>query len=160
MLTTEAKGGAADKQLDRNPATSQLESALELANSLAEVATKQLADTIETGDNEQKIKPDNSNSEKSKTGHLHHQLHAAKSWEAGTNTDSEGETQSKNQTGQQPLLMLHGQDGLALTTPQSLTQTASSNIDQVAQRDSNQTTAAAGSTTSASTSACLWLVPR
>ncbi len=140
LLTTEAKGGAAGKQLDRNPASSQLESALELAKSLGEVATKQLADTIETGENEQTIKPDNSNGEKNKTGHLHHHVHAAKSWEAGTNTDTDGNTKSEDQAGQQPLLMLHGQDGLALTTPNSLTQTAGSNLDQVAQRDSNQTT--------------------
>jgi type VI secretion system secreted protein VgrG len=140
LLTTEAKGGAAGKQLDRNPASSQLESALELAKSLGEVATKQLADTIETGDNEQTIKPDNSNGEKNKTGHLHHHLHAAKSWEAGTNTDADGKTKSEDQAGQQPLLMLHGQDGLALTTPNSLTQTAGSNIDAIAQRDHNQTT--------------------
>uniref|UniRef100_UPI000647B075 DUF2345 domain-containing protein n=1 Tax=Chitinibacter sp. ZOR0017 TaxID=1339254 RepID=UPI000647B075 len=75
-----------------------------------------------------------------KSGHLHHHVHAAKSWEAGSNTDTDGKTKSENQEGQQPLLMIHGQDGLALTTPQSLTQTAGSNIDQVAQRDSNQTT--------------------
>ncbi|QLI83308.1 type VI secretion system tip protein VgrG [Chitinibacter fontanus] len=140
LLTTEAKGGAAGKQLDRNPATSQLESALELAKSLGEVATKQLADTIETGESDQTIKPDNSNGEKHKTGHLHHHVHAAKSWEAGSNTDADGKSKSEDQAGQQPLLMIHGQDGLALTTPNSLTQTAGSNIDQVAQRDSNQTT--------------------
>jgi type VI secretion system secreted protein VgrG len=140
LLTTEAKGGAAGKQLDRNPASSQLESALELAKSLGEVATKQLADTIETGENEQTIKPDNSNGEKNKSGHLHHHVHAAKSWEAGSNTDTDGKTKSEDQAGQQPLLMIHGQDGLALTTPNSLTQTAGSNIDAIAQRDSNQTT--------------------
>jgi type VI secretion system secreted protein VgrG len=140
LLTTEAKGGAAGKQLDRNPASSQLESALELAKSLGEVATKQLADTIETGENDQTIKPDNSTGEKNKSGHLHQHVHAAKSWEAGSNTDTDGKTKSEDQAGQQPLLMIHGQDGLALTTPQSLTQTAGSNIDAIAQRDSNQTT--------------------
>ncbi|WP_374758562.1 DUF2345 domain-containing protein [uncultured Deefgea sp.] len=140
LLTTEAKAGASGKQLDRSPINSQLESALELAKSLGEVATKQLADTIETGDNEQTIKSDNSTGEKSKTGHLHHHVHAAKSWEAGSNTDSDGKTKSEDHAGQQPLLMIHGQDGLALTTPQSLTQTAGSNLDQIAQRDQNQTT--------------------
>ncbi|WP_047394109.1 DUF2345 domain-containing protein, partial [Chitinibacter sp. ZOR0017] len=108
--------------------------------SLGEVATKQLADTIETGENDQTIKPDNSNGEKNKTGHLHHHVHAAKSWEAGSNTDTDGKTKSEDQAGQQPLLILHGQDGLALTTPQSITQTAGTNIDQISQRDHNQTT--------------------
>ncbi|WP_297576903.1 type VI secretion system Vgr family protein, partial [uncultured Deefgea sp.] len=140
LLTTEAKTGASGKQLDRNPINSQLESAFELANSLGEVATKQLADTIETGNNEQTIKPDNSTGEKSKSGHLHHHVHAAKSWEAGSNTDTDSKTTSQDQAGQQQLLLLHGQDGLALTTPQSLTQTAGTNLDQIAQRDHNQTT--------------------
>uniref|UniRef100_UPI002621F182 DUF2345 domain-containing protein n=1 Tax=uncultured Deefgea sp. TaxID=1304914 RepID=UPI002621F182 len=140
LLSTEAKAGASGKQLDRSPVHSQLESALELAKSLGEVATKQLADTIETGDNEQTIKPDNSTGEKSKTGHLHHHVHAAKSWEAGSNTDTDSKTKSEDQAGQQQLLLIHGQDGLALTTPQSLTQTAGTNLDQIAQRDHNQTT--------------------
>ncbi|WP_035853988.1 type VI secretion system Vgr family protein [Deefgea rivuli] len=140
LLTTEAKSGASGQQLDRNPVNSQLEAAFELANSLGEVATKQLADSIETGDKDQTIKPDNSTGEKNKTGHLHQHVHASKSWSAGSNTDLESKTKSEDQTGQQQLLLIHGQDGLALTTPNSLTQTAGTNLDQIAQRDSNQTT--------------------
>ena len=140
LLTTEAKSGASGNQLDRSPVNSQLEAAFELANSLGEVATKQLADSIETGDKDQTIKPDNSKGEKNKTGHLHHHVHAAKSWSAGSNTDSDGKTKSEDQAGQQQLLLIHGQDGLALTTPNSLTQTAGTNLDQIALRDSNQTT--------------------
>jgi type VI secretion system secreted protein VgrG len=140
LLTTEAKGGATGKQLDRNSASGQLESAFELAKSLGEVATQQLADSIETGEADQIIKPDNSTGNQSKTGHLHHHVHAAKSWEAGSNTDSENKTTSQQQAGRQGLLMIHGQDGLALTTPLSLTNATASNLDQIAQRDTNQTT--------------------
>uniref|UniRef100_UPI0004805403 DUF2345 domain-containing protein n=1 Tax=Deefgea rivuli TaxID=400948 RepID=UPI0004805403 len=140
LLTTEAKSGASGQQLDCNPVNSQLEAAFELANSLGEVATKQLADSIETGDKDQTIKPDNSKGDKSKTGHLHHHVHAAKSWSAGSNTDTDGKTTSEDQAGQQQLLLIHGQDGLALTTPNSLTHAAGTNIDQIAQRDHNQTT--------------------
>ncbi|WP_084282691.1 type VI secretion system Vgr family protein [Deefgea rivuli] len=140
LLTTEAKSGASGNQLDRSPVNSQLEAAFELANSLGEVATKQLADSIETGDKDQTIKPDNSNGEKTGHGHLFHHVHATKSWSAGSNTDVDEKTKSEGQEGQQQLLLIHGQDGLALTTPNSLTQTSGTNLDHVAQRDSNQTT--------------------
>ncbi|NHQ87308.1 type VI secretion system tip protein VgrG [Iodobacter sp. HSC-16F04] len=140
LISTEAKGGASGKQLDRSPAQSQLESALETAKNLGEYATKQLADTIETGDDEQTIKPDNSPGDKASHGHLYHHVHASKSFEAGSNTDKDGKTKSKEQAGQQKIILLHGEDGVAITTPQSQTISAGSNLDQVAQRDTNQST--------------------
>ncbi|NHQ86850.1 type VI secretion system tip protein VgrG [Iodobacter sp. HSC-16F04] len=140
LISTEAKGGASGKQLDRTPAQSQLESALETAKNLGEYATKQLADTIETGDDEQTIKPDNSPGDKASHGHLYHHVHASKSFEAGSNTDKDGKTKSKEQAGQQKIILLHSEDGVAITTPQSQTISAGSNLDQVAQRDTNQST--------------------
>ncbi|MGL4604724.1 MAG: DUF2345 domain-containing protein, partial [Iodobacter sp.] len=62
-----------------------------------------------------------------------------KSLEAGSNTDKDGKTQSKEQAGQQKIILLHGEDGVALTTPQSQTLSAGTNLDLVAQRDTNQT---------------------
>ncbi|MDW5419213.1 DUF2345 domain-containing protein, partial [Iodobacter sp. CM08] len=118
---------------------SQLESALALAQSLGETATNQLADTIETGDGDKTVKPDNSAGAKASTGHLHHHVHASKSFEAGSNTDKDGKTKSKDQAGQQKIILLHGEDGVAITSPQSQTIAAGTNLDQVAQRDSNQT---------------------
>ncbi|STR45179.1 type VI secretion system Vgr family protein [Iodobacter fluviatilis] len=140
LISTEAKGGASGKQLDRSPAQSQLESALETAKNLGEYATKQLADSIETGDDEQTIKPDNSPGDKASHGHLYHHVHASKSFEAGSNTDKDGKTKSKEQAGQQKIILLHGEDGVAITTPQSQTLSAGSNLDQIAQRDTNQST--------------------
>ncbi|MDW5417819.1 type VI secretion system tip protein TssI/VgrG [Iodobacter sp. CM08] len=139
LISTEAKSGASGKQLDHSPAQSQLESALALAQSLGETATNQLADTIETGEGDQTVKPDNSAGGKASTGHLYHHVHASKSLEAGSNTDQDGKSKSKDQTGQQKIILLHGEDGIAITSPQSQTLSAGTNLDQIAQRDTNQT---------------------
>ncbi|MDW5419206.1 type VI secretion system Vgr family protein [Iodobacter sp. CM08] len=138
LISTEAKGGASGKQLDRSPAQSQLESALDTAKNLGEYATKQLADSIETGEDDQTIKPDNSPGDKASHGHLYHHVHASKSFEAGSNTDKDGKSKSKEQAGLQKIILLHGEDGVAITSPQSHTLSAGSNLDQVAQRDTNQ----------------------
>jgi type VI secretion system secreted protein VgrG len=140
LISTEAKDGASGKQLDRSPAQSQLESALDTAKNLGEYAAKQLADSMETGDDDQTVKPDNSPGSKATTGHLHHHVHASKSLAAGSNTDKDGKTKSKDQSGQQKIILLHGEDGVAITTPQSQTISAGSNLDQIAQRDTNQST--------------------
>ncbi|WP_082752898.1 type VI secretion system Vgr family protein [Janthinobacterium sp. B9-8] len=139
LISTESKSGASGKQLDHSPAQSQLESALALAQSLGETATNQLADTIETGEGDKTVKPDNSAGEKASTGHLHHHVHASKSLEAGSNTDKDGKSKSKDQAGQQKIILLHGEDGVAITSPQSQTIAAGTNLDLIAQRDSNQT---------------------
>ncbi|STQ89898.1 type VI secretion system secreted protein VgrG [Iodobacter fluviatilis] len=139
LISTETKNGASGKQLDHSPARNQLESALALAQSLGETATNQLADTIETGEGDKTVKPDNSAGDKATTGHLHHHVHASKSLEAGSNTDKDGKSKSKDQAGQQKIILLHGEDGVAITSPQSQTLAAGTNLDLVAQRDTNQT---------------------
>ncbi|SCK08695.1 type VI secretion system Vgr family protein [Vogesella sp. LIG4] len=141
LLSTEAQAGAGGKQLARDGAQQQLDAALSLAQSLADTATAQLADTQETGPEE--IKPDNSKGAKKTDGHLQHHAAALKAWEAGSNTDKDGKTATKGeglaQAGQQPLMILSAPAGLAATTDNALTLAAGSNIDQVAQRDLNQT---------------------
>ncbi|WP_293931807.1 type VI secretion system Vgr family protein, partial [Iodobacter sp.] len=139
LISTEAKNGASGKQLDHTPAQSQLESAFSLAQSLGETATNQLADTVETGDEGKTVEADNSAGSKASTGHLYHHVHASKSLEAGSNTDKDGKSKSKDQSGQQNIILLHGEDGVAITSPQSQTITAGTNLDLVAQRDTNQT---------------------
>ncbi|MFC7421651.1 type VI secretion system Vgr family protein, partial [Iodobacter arcticus] len=139
LISTEAKSGASGKQLDHTPAQSQLESALALAQSLGETATNQLADTIETGDEGKTVEADNSAGSKASTGHLSHHVHASKSFAAGSNTDKDGKSKSKDQAGQQNIILLHGEDGVAITSPQSQTIAAGTNLDLIAQRDSNQT---------------------
>ncbi|WP_137010058.1 type VI secretion system Vgr family protein [Aquitalea aquatilis] len=137
LLSTEAQNGAGGKQLARDHAQSQLDAALSLSQSLAEVATGQLADTMETGPDG--IQPDNSKDSKKDSGHLQHHAAAVKAWEAGSNTDKDGKT-AKDQAGQQPLLILSAPAGIASLTEQSQTLSAGSNLNFIAQRDSNETT--------------------
>ncbi|MDN0077778.1 type VI secretion system Vgr family protein, partial [Crenobacter sp. SG2303] len=136
LLSTEAQPSASGKQLAREQAQSQLDAALSLSQSLAETATGQLADTMETGP--EQIQPDNSKGSKKPDGHLQHHAEALKAWEAGSNTDQESKT-AKGQAGQQPLLVLSAPAGIASVTAQSQTLAAGTNLDLVAQRDTNQT---------------------
>ncbi|TDR73797.1 DUF2345 domain-containing protein, partial [Paludibacterium purpuratum] len=132
LLSTEAQQGAAGNQLARTHAQSQLDAALALSQSLGEVATAQLADTMETGP--QQINPDNSPGSKTDQGHQQHLSEALKAWEAGTNTGAN--TQG---AGQQPLLVMSAPAGIASLTEQSQTLAAGTNLDLVAQRDLNHT---------------------
>ncbi|STB69234.1 type VI secretion system Vgr family protein [Chromobacterium violaceum] len=137
LLTTEAQNGASGKQLAREHAQSQLDAALSLSQALAETATGQLADTMETGPEE--IGPDNAKAGKKSDGHLQHHADALKAWEAGSNTDKDGKT-AKDQAGQQPLLVLSAPAGIAALTEQSHTVSAGQNLNLIAQRDANHTT--------------------
>ncbi|WP_258186956.1 DUF2345 domain-containing protein, partial [Chromobacterium haemolyticum] len=136
LLSTEAQNGAGGKQLAREQAQSQLDAALGLSQSLGETATGQQADTMETGPEE--IGPDNAKAAKKTEGHLQHQAAALKAWEAGSNTDKDGKT-AKDQAGQQPLIVLSAPAGIASLSQQSQTVAAGTNLDLVAQRDTNQT---------------------
>ncbi|MBM3117930.1 type VI secretion system tip protein VgrG, partial [Jeongeupia naejangsanensis] len=133
LITTEAANGAGGNQLDRSQAQSQLDAAFELASSLGDVATHQLADTVETGPETVK---DNTKAAKTQQGHLHHLKEALKNWANGTNSakDAKGE-----QAGQQALIVVSAPAGLAQTTPNSQAITAGSNLDLIAQRDTQQT---------------------
>ncbi|WP_024301790.1 type VI secretion system Vgr family protein [Pseudogulbenkiania sp. MAI-1] len=137
LLSTEAQASASGKQLARDGAQSQLDAALALSQSLGETATAQLADSVETGP--ETIQPDNSKGATKTDGHLQHHVQALKAWEAGSNTDKESKTAANGQAGQQPLMILSAPAGLAATTDNSLTLAAGTNIDQVAQRDTHQT---------------------
>ncbi|OQS50649.1 type VI secretion system Vgr family protein [Chromobacterium violaceum] len=137
LITTEAQNGASGKQLAREHAQSQLDAALSLSQALAETASGQLADTMETGPEE--IGPDNAKAGKKTDGHLQHHADALKAWEAGSNTDKDGKT-AKDQAGQQPLLVLSAPAGIASLTEQSHTVSAGQNLNLVAQRDANHTT--------------------
>ncbi|WP_244898991.1 type VI secretion system Vgr family protein [Chromobacterium violaceum] len=137
LLSTEAQNGAGGKQLAREHAQSQLQSALALSQALAENATEQLADTMETGPDE--IGDDNAKSGKKDQGHMQHQLDALEAWDAGSNTDKDGKT-AKEQVGQQPQLILSAPAGIASLTEQSQTLVAGTNLNLVAQRDANHTT--------------------
>ncbi|KJH67237.1 type VI secretion system Vgr family protein [Chromobacterium violaceum] len=133
LLSTEAQNGAGGKQLAREHAQSQINSALSLAQVLGETAAGQLADTMETGPDE--IDPNNAKDGAKEKGHLAHLASALKAWEAGTNTNGGGEV-----PGQQPVIVLSAPAGIASLTEQSQTLAAGQNLDLIALRDSNHTT--------------------
>ncbi|MBM3114921.1 type VI secretion system Vgr family protein [Jeongeupia naejangsanensis] len=133
LITSEAANGAGGNQLDRSQAQSQLDAAFELASSLGDVATHQLADTVETGP--ETIK-DNAKAAKTQQGHLHHLKEALESWANGTNTSKDAKG---DQAGQQALIVVSAPAGLAQTTPNSQAIAAGSNLDLIAQRDTQQT---------------------
>ncbi|WP_083370017.1 type VI secretion system Vgr family protein [Chromobacterium sphagni] len=137
LLSTEAQNGAGGIQLAREHAQSQLQSAVALSQALAETATAQLADAMETGPDG--IGEGNTKSGKKAKGHMLHQLDALAAWEAGSNTDKDGKT-AKEQTGQQPQLILSAPAGIASLTEQSQTLATGTNLNLVAQRDANHTT--------------------
>ena len=134
LISTEAQNGASGQQLARAGAQSQLDAALALSQNLGQVATGQLADSIETGPNQ--VNPDNSAAGKADSGHLQHLSAALKAWENGTNTAKDA---SGDQPGQQALLVMSAPAGIASLSTQSQTLAAGTNLDLVAQRDTNQT---------------------
>ncbi|WP_255992348.1 type VI secretion system Vgr family protein, partial [Chitinolyticbacter albus] len=138
LLSTEAKSGAGGKQLDREQAQAQLESAQQLAQTLSDTAQHQLADPTEIGP--ETLDLEGAKQAKSPQGHLDHLNEALKAWEAGSNTDEQGKS-AKEQPGQQPILIATAPAGIALTTPNELILNAGHNLDLVSQRDTQQTTA-------------------
>ena len=137
LLSADAASNASGKQLDRSTASTALDAAYALAQSLGETATHQLADTPETGKDNQAITSDNAAGAKQKTGHQLHLKDAVHAWETGTNTAKGAAAQ--DQPGQQGLLILSAPEGIASATAQSMTVAAGTNLDITAQRDTNQT---------------------
>ncbi|MBP4044047.1 DUF2345 domain-containing protein, partial [Chromobacterium violaceum] len=137
LLTTEAQNGASGKQLAREHAQSQLDAALSLSQALAETASGQLADAMETGPD--LIGEDNKKDGKLVIGHIHHHQAALRAWEAETNTDKEGKT-GQEVSGRQAMIVLSGPAGIVNATEQSQTLSAGTNLDIVSQRDANHTT--------------------
>lgn len=134
LLSTEAQSGEG-QQLDRSQALQQLQSIVELCQQLASSAQQQLADLQETGP--ALIDSDNSQQGHSAHGHQQHLLDAAKAWAHGSNTAPDA--QAGEQAGQQPIMLLSSASGIASVSAHSTTIGAGSNLDLVAQRDSNQT---------------------
>ena len=79
--------------------------------------------------------------------HLQHHIEALKAWEDGTNTDkAAGGTKDVKTTkaehaeaGRQPIMILSAPAGISALTGQNLSLATGTNLDFVAQRDTNQT---------------------
>ncbi|GLS03726.1 type IV secretion protein Rhs [Chitiniphilus shinanonensis] len=137
LLSTEAKPGASGAQLDREQALAQLQAAQQLAQTLGDTASGQLADTVETGPDG--IAEDNARQGKRQRGNLAHLNGALEAWTAGSNADRDGK--GGEQPGRQPILVASAPAGIGLTTPNELVLSSGGNLDTVSQRDTQQTTA-------------------
>ena len=140
LLSAEPGTNAAGNQLDRNALLQTLDAALILAEQLGEQAQHQHANLPETGKDNQLIEDDAAPGKPSKSGHQTQLTEALHNLERGSNTDKEGKTGQGKQAGGQQIVAISGPDGVAIASNQSATIAAGTNLDQVAQRDMNQTT--------------------
>ncbi|SNT32097.1 Uncharacterized conserved protein, DUF2345 family, partial [Noviherbaspirillum humi] len=133
LLTAEAQPHANGAQLERQLLRQLLDAALQLAERQGEQALHQHANQPETGHGNQRIDDDAVPAGRSEQGHQAQLAQALHDLENGSNT-----AKQKHHGGQR-LIAASGPDGIALASGQSMTLTAQTNIDQIAQRDSNQT---------------------
>jgi type VI secretion system secreted protein VgrG len=140
LLTAEPSTNAAGKQLDRQALLQVLDAALALTAQLGEQAQHQHANLPETGRDNQLTDDDAAPGKPSERGHQTHLTEALHNLERNTNTDREGKTGIGKQPGGQQIVAISGPGGVAAASNQSATITAGTNLDQIAQRDSNQTT--------------------
>lgn len=139
-ISTEQQLAAQGGQMGRYLAESLSTTAINLALELGAVAVDSKAAMPETGDKNCLKKADGSDGGTQSSGHHYHLKQAIKSWERGNNTDEKATTGDKDQLGGQALVVIASESGLAEMAAQSLLHSAGTNLDQVAQRDTNQTT--------------------
>jgi type VI secretion system secreted protein VgrG len=140
LLSAESQVNAAGKQLDRQALLNLLDGALALAAQLGEQSAHQHANRPETGVNGKLTDDDAAAGKPSATGHQSHLAEALHNLERGSNTDPGGKSGKGTQPGGQQIVAIGGPDGVAIASAQSTTIAAGTNLDQVAQRDANQTT--------------------
>ena len=140
LLSAEASANASGKQLDRQALLQMLDSALALAEQLGEQARHQHAHLPETGKDNQLVEDDATPGKPGERGHQTQLTEALHNLERSSNTDNEGKTGQGQQPGGQQVVAISGPDGVAIASNQSTTIAAGTNLDQVAQRDSNHTT--------------------
>jgi type VI secretion system secreted protein VgrG len=138
LISTEAKPHAHGKQLDRETAQAQLDSAQKIAEEHSYTAQGQKADPTETGP--ETLDEEGEPQQDAPIGHIDHLAQASRAWEANTNTDPEGNT-ANEQAGKQPILLMSAPDGMGLVTPQEMALVAGRNLDTISHRDTQQTTA-------------------
>jgi type VI secretion system secreted protein VgrG len=140
LLSTEPQEQARGKQLSRETLLSVLDAALTMVEQLGEAARTQHANLPETGKDNQLIQDDAVPGATKQTGHQAQLKQALDNLERSSNTDKNGKTGHGDQPGGQHVMALTAPDGLALTTMASATIATGTNLDQVAMRDTNQTT--------------------
>jgi type VI secretion system secreted protein VgrG len=140
LLSAEPQASAASNQLARQALLQVLDSALALAEQLGEQATHQHANQPETGAAGTLMEDDAVLGQPNGRGHQAHLHQAMHNLERGSNTDRNGKTGSGNQPGGQQVVAIGGPDGVAVASNESITITSGTNLDQIAQRDTQQAT--------------------
>jgi type VI secretion system secreted protein VgrG len=137
LISTENSANAEGRQLDRLEVIAQIESTLKYVKNLADIAAQQLADAMETGP--ARLDDEGHKQQETDKGHLDHIVETLKAWEAGTNTDPEGKSATK-QRGRQALIALSAPDGIALSSPEEIAITTNQNLYTASLRDTQQST--------------------
>jgi type VI secretion system secreted protein VgrG len=138
LITTEAKTGASGKQIDRETALAQLQSAQKVTEEWSNTAKGQNADPAEVGP--ETLDDEGAQAGSSNTGNLDHLVDAVAAWEAGTNTDKDSKT-ANEQAGRQKIILASAPDGMAVVTPNEMALSTGKNLYTVTHRDLQQTTA-------------------
>jgi len=138
VLTTEPQppGG---KQLKRDLLIQALSAALAAAEGQGGLAAQLGANRPETGCGKHLVNDDSKPGVQADAGHQTHLKEAVDNLERGYNNDPDGKTGAGSQRGRQGIVALSSVDGTALASQKSITVAAGTNLDQVAQRDLNQT---------------------
>ena len=138
LLTTEP-ARPEEAQLMRHALIQILSATLSLAESHGEVAAAQGANQPETGRGNLLVDDDKKPGAKADSGHQTHLKEAIDNLERGYNNDPNGKTGAGSQRGGQGIVAMSSMDGTAIASQRSITLAAGTNLDQVAQRDLNQT---------------------
>ncbi len=139
LITTEAQRRGGGQQLMRDAALQVLTAALALVERTSDFAAEVEANQVETGRGNQFVEDDNKPGAKADAGHQTHLKEALDNLERGYNNDPQGKTGQGSQRGGQSILALSSPDGVAIASQKSATLATGANLDQVAQRDINQT---------------------
>jgi type VI secretion system secreted protein VgrG len=139
LLSAEVQTNAAGTQLARQALLQTLDAALALTEQLGTQAVHQHANQPETGTHNRLTEDDAVPGPSSSHGHQAQLSEALHNLERGSNTDPHGKSGQGNQPGGQHIVAISGPDGVAMASNQSITLAAGTNLDQVAQRDLQQT---------------------
>ena len=138
LLTAEQQqpGGV---QLMRSAAIQSLTAALALVERIGDEAAEAEANQPETGRGNTLIDQDSQPGAREHSGHQTQLKEALDNLECGFNNDPQGNTGQGEQRGGQGIVAITSPNGTAVSSQQSVTIAAGTNLDQVAQRDTNQT---------------------
>ena len=138
LLTTEQQRQG-EPQLKRDLALQVMAAALTLVERQSDFAAEVEANQVETGRGNTLVEGEREAGAKADAGHQTHLKEALANLERGYNNDPQGKTGEGQQRGGQGIIALSSVDGTAITSQKSITTAASTNLDQVALRDLNQT---------------------